>query len=137
MLVTLRWEVCALFEAWAAPHSTLLGSPIASGSIVRDDGNGATPPDGFFAPSDPILFPAAIEGARHYTLALEVFGARGWIVSFGTPDALPQAGDGLEHAEDPYPCVLVPAGGLYGSNRSREIRAVRPGGLFIAQPSRA
>lgn len=132
-MIALRWEILRLVEPWAAPQSSLLGFPLLSGTIARDDGADDAR---LFAASDPIVVPAAIEGERHFLVSLEAFGGRAWTVTLGTSANPPQPCDGQLHANDPVASVYVPSGGMTGSARSREVRAVRPGVLFIAQPSR-
>ncbi|MDP4022334.1 hypothetical protein Q8W71_06845 [Methylobacterium sp. NEAU 140] len=133
----LRWEVCRLFEPWAAPNAALLGPPIATGTVTRDDDNASPPADAFFAPSDPIAIPAGLDGERSLILVCEVHGPRGWVITIGAPAAPPAASDGLNPPIDLHPCIFIPPSGMQGSGRSREVRAVRPGSSFIAQPVRS
>lgn len=139
-MILLRWEVVPLLRPWAAPQSSLLGAPIASGTIIRDDwdpATGTTRNDpAVLAPADPVAIPAAVEGATFHMLVLEAFGGHDWLVTLADPyhPSQPiQACDGVLKAADVKPFVLVPASYAAGG-RSREIRAVIPGSSFVARP---
>lgn len=136
-MIALRWEILRPVEPWAQPQSVLLGFPLLSGTIQRQDYGDDVDQVALCAPCDPIAVPAAIEGERNFLLRLEVFGGFPWAVTIGTPSHPPQPSDGEVHANDPTPAVIVPCGGMAGSSRSVEIRAVRPGSLFIARPSKS
>lgn len=138
-MISLRWEVVPLLRPWAAPQSNLLGAPLASGTIIRDDwdpATGSTRTDpAVLAAADPIVIPAAVEGASFHMLVLEVIGGRDWIVTLANPyqpAQAVQASSGALTAVDAKPSVLIPA--CLPGGRSREIRAVIPGSSFVARP---
>lgn len=121
----LRWECVPLLRPFETPGAGALGTPIASGLIGRDDATNA--------PSSPITLPDAPDNAPFLLLRLEALGPTGWIVAVGARGSTPDPGDGTMRAIDPVPVILVPRPGAAETFRSIEVRAVKPGSVFVAR----
>jgi hypothetical protein len=125
----LRWEILAPLRSFSLATETVLGVPLASGIIARE--NVDTPDNR--QPSDPITVPEAPEAGPYLLLRLEAMSQQGWIVTVGEPGSTPDPGNGALYAVDPSPRIVVPATKPLSNGRSVEVRAVKPGSVFVAR----
>lgn len=125
----LRWEVIPLLRSFSLGTETILGVPIASGIIARE--NTDTPENR--TPSDPITVPVAPGTGPLVLLRLEAMSQQGWIVTVGEPGTTPDAGTGALYAADEVPRIVVPRTEPMSAARSVEVRAVKPGSVFVAR----
>lgn len=125
----LRWEVIPLLRSFSLGTETILGVPIASGLIARE--NTDTPENRM--PSDPIIVPDAPGTGPLVLLRLEALSQQGWIVTVGAPGSAPDPGTGSLYATDDVPRIVVPANQPMNGGRSIEVRAVKPGSVFVAR----
>ncbi|UIN36292.1 hypothetical protein [Methylobacterium oryzae] len=125
----LRWEVIPLLRSFSLGTETILGVPIASGIIARED---ADTPENRTA-SDPITIPAAPGTGPLVLLRLEAMSRQGWIVTVGEQGTTPNAGTGALYDADDVPRIVVPAAQPLNGGRSIEVRAVKPGSVFVAR----
>ena len=125
----LRWEVLAPLRSFSLATETLLGVPMASGLIARE--NDDKPENR--APSDPITIPVAPEAGPFLLLRLEAMSQWGWIVTLAPPGSTPDPGNGQMDVIDSVPRILVPRTGFQDDRRSVEVRAVQPGSVFVAR----